>query len=56
MLRMDKRHTDFLIRISCNEKSVNLWRGGIFAQKGALQTVLFVNYFESIIYRYIGTI
>ena len=37
LLRMDKRHTDFLIRISCNEKSVNLWReaflprGGLFS-------------------------
>ena len=32
---MDKRHTDFLIRISCNKKSVNLWRGA-FLPKGGL--------------------
>ena len=34
LLRMDKRHTDFLIRISCNEKSANLWRGAFLPRGG----------------------
>ena len=31
---MDKRHTDFLIKISCNEKSVNLWKGAFLPRGG----------------------
>ena len=31
---MDKRHSDFLIRISCNEKSLNLWRGAFLPRGG----------------------